>query len=89
MNQKYLLERAITVRDLIDYLVCFSEDTKVMFRHPSHDHWRTELAAPVESVNQESVFWSAYHESFKLLHEESEDSDDEDSEYGHEVVILG
>lgn len=87
MNPKYLFERAVTVRELIDYLEGYCDDTKVMFRHPSHDYWNTELAAPVESVTQEPVSWSKYHESFKLV-EDSDDSEDETSEYG-KVVILG
>lgn len=82
MNPKHLLNSAITVRDLIDYLEGFRDDTKVMLRHPSHDYWRTELAAPVETVSEEHLFWSDYHDSFKL------DDDNASSEYGR-VVVLG
>jgi len=48
---------------------------EVKFGHPSHDYWRTELASDIDSITEEQVKFTAYHNKDKVV----------DTEYGEKV----
>lgn len=55
------LEDCMTVGDLIEQLKNCDPDMPIVFEFPAHDHWRNNLAAPVEAVEEEALTWSDYH----------------------------
>lgn len=62
----------MTVKELIEELKYFDEDTEVYFQHPSHDYWHTELAARVQGVEAGDVVYSDYHSQMTIADSESE-----------------
>ncbi len=68
---------------MIEYLSDFDGDKEVFFLHPSHDHWRTELASPVENVEPGYIKHSTYHQQNQVIRDENDYPDDED-----DTVIL-
>ena len=84
----------MTLQELIEDLTRLRDDgvdpdTTVMFAHPSHDYWRTELASQPDNATVEGVEYSDYHNTYKTVTEEEEF--DYEAKYGKEltkVVIL-
>lgn len=73
------------VRDLIAALSEHDQNAEVMFRHPSHDYWRNELASEVDGVERALVTWSDYHSQNKVV-----DTDDERKrERCKRVILIG
>lgn len=62
----------MTVKELIEALGTMDEDAEVYFSHPSHDHWRTELASPVRDLSEAQLVWSDYHDEFEVNDNESD-----------------
>jgi hypothetical protein len=90
-------EQTMTVAQLIQELQQFDPNTPVYFGHPSHDHWKTELAAPVLSVGMDHIKDSDYHSSKAVANRgrgnrrdmsSDEMGDDEPEEGSVEVVML-
>ena len=50
----------MTVRDLVERLEQFDDDTLVHFAYDYGDHCHTEVAPAVESVEEELVYHSDY-----------------------------
>ena len=55
------------VRDLIELLEGYDADMEVHFAYNYGDHWRTEVAPRVGSVDEGVVEFSDYHRMDKLV----------------------
>ena len=80
------------VKDLIKKLSMMEQDSEVHFSYNYGDHWRTQVAPEVESVEEGIVTYSDYHNMYKVEDDEDEIYDEETSNYKksvHRVVILG
>jgi len=76
----------MTVRELINELKHFEPSTRVMFSYNYGDQWKTEVAQEVETVDEQTVFWSEYHSMYVIS---SGEEDLEGAKRIKEVVILG
>ncbi len=76
------------VRDLIELLEGYDQDLEVHFQYNYGDHWRTQVAPTVDSVDVGYVTYSQYHSMDKVV-EPDYDEEDEAEVAGKEVVILG
>ena len=80
------------VRDLIELLEGCDADMEVHFAYNYGDHWRTQVAPSVDSVEEGVVKYSDYHRMDKMV-EDEDDSYDEDTgeikEGVRRVVVLG
>jgi len=80
------------VSDLIELLQQEAPDAEVHFSYNYGDHWRTQVAPTVDSVEVGYVVHSAYHSMDKVVDEEDFDFDEDTGEpvvKGQQVVILG
>lgn len=64
--------------DLIAFLQQFPAETPVFYGHPSHDHWRTELAGAIKGGEQQRVKYSDYHQTNQIDAEPRDDDSDDD-----------
>jgi hypothetical protein len=64
----------MTAHELAKQLLA-GPDVEIMFAHPAHDHWRTELASKIDSITEEQVKYTEYHRQDKVV----------EFEYGEEV----
>jgi hypothetical protein len=71
------------VKELIESLKYMDQDAEVHFSYNYGDHWRTEVAPKVGSVDEGAVVYSEYHRMDKMLEEEYDVEFDEDT--GEEV----
>jgi hypothetical protein len=72
------------VKELIEMLQDMDQDAEVHFAYNYGDHWRTEVAPKVGSVDTGAVVYSEYHRMDKIL---DTDGDCEfDEETGEEIV---
>ena len=79
------------VAELIELLQMEDQDAEVHFSYNYGDHWRTQVAPTVDSVEVGYVVHSAYHSMDKVVDEEDFDYDEETGEpevTGTQVVIL-
>ena len=83
---------ALTVQELIDELKYMDPDAYVHFSYNYGDHWRTQVAPVVCSVEEGFVQDSDYHRMPKVVSEEEMYDDDgemsEDPDV-RRVVIIG
>ena len=71
------------VKELIESLKYMDQDAEVHYAYNYGDHWRTEVAPKVGSVDEGAVVYSEYHRMDKILEDDGDtDFDDE----GNEVV---
>ena len=80
------------VQDLIELLQAENPEAEVHFSYNYGDHWRTQVAPKVESVEVGYVTYSEYHRMHKVADEDAFDYDGETGEpdvNGNEVVIIG
>lgn len=79
------------VSELINILGRYDQDVEVHFSYNYGDHWRTEVAPRVDSIEQGVVEYSEYHRMDKMV--DDEDCYDEDTgDYKadvRKVVVLG
>ena len=75
------------VQDLIDALESMDPDGEVVFSYSYGDYWSTIVAAPVESIEQGFVTYSAYHQQDKIV-EMDDDEMDSDGRV-RQVVVIG
>jgi len=71
------------VKELIEMLGGMNQDAEVHYAYNYGDHWRTEVAPKIDSVDVGSVVYSDYHRMDKMV--ENDDSDF-DEETGEEIV---
>jgi hypothetical protein len=76
------------VSELIELLQMENPDAEVHFSYNYGDHWRTQVAPTVDSVDVGYVTYSQYHSMDKVV-EPDYDEEDEAEVAGKEVVILG
>lgn len=79
------------VSELIELLQMEDQDAEVHFSYNYGDHWRTQVAPTVDSVETGFVKFSDYHRMPKVVDEEDFDYNDEGEPVveGQQVVILG
>jgi hypothetical protein len=79
------------VKELIELLQMEDQDAEVHFSYNYGDHWRTQVAPSVDSVETGVVEYSSYHSMDKIV--DDEDCYDEDTgDYKadvRKVVVLG
>ena len=89
---RYTLEKALTVKDLLEILEDMNPDARVLFACDYGDHSHTTQALPVESADAKPVSRlkaSAYSQSEVALRDEYEDAvANADADEDEEVVIL-
>jgi len=56
----------LTVAELRAQLAGLPDDQPVMLRVPPGDHWRTELAVPIQDLQPVDIVRSTYHGGFRL-----------------------
>ena len=79
---------ALTVAELIEELKYMPQDAEVHFQYNYGDHWRTQVAPSVDSVEMGIVQYSDYHRMPKVV-EPDWDEEDADAVEGKEVVLIG
>ena len=79
---------ALTVAELIEELQLMPQDAEVHFQYNYGDHWRTQVAPGVDSVEMGLVEYSDYHRMPKVVEPDYDDEQDEDVE-GKAVVLIG
>lgn len=78
---------ALTVAELIEELKYMPQDAEVHFQYNYNDHWRTQVAPEVDTVEMGFVKYSDYHQMNKVV---EPDYDDEDADMeGTAVVLIG
>ncbi len=79
------------VSELIELLQMEDQDAEVHFSYNYGDHWRTQVAPTVDSVETGYVKFSDYHRMPKVVDNDDFDYDDEGEPVveGQQVVILG
>ena len=78
----------MTVQELIEQLGYMNPEAEVHFQYNYGDHWRTQVAPTVDSVEPGFVVHSAYHSMDKVVETDYDDEEAEESP-GKEVVLLG
>jgi hypothetical protein len=76
------------VKDLIEQLGYMDPEAEVHFEYGYGDHWRTQVAPKVSSVEMGMVKYSDYHRMDKVV-EPDWDNEDADEVDGREVVLIG
>jgi hypothetical protein len=82
---------AITVQELINQLQFMDPNAEVHFTYNYNDHWRTQVAPEVDSVEVGYVRYSDYHRMNKVLDDDCDIylEDGERDEDVTEVVLIG
>lgn len=68
MSAERQLERAWTVKRLIEELQNLDPEAKVFFAHPSHTYWKYDLATGVTGLDEEDVQYSGYAGQYRVPH---------------------
>ena len=76
------------VSDLIEILQEMPQDAEVHFAYNYGDHWRTQVAPKVDSVDMGDVKYSDYHRMPKVVEHDYDDEDDSTEDEQSQVVIL-
>jgi hypothetical protein len=76
------------VAELIELLQMENPDAEVHFSYNYGDHWRTQVAPTVDSVEQGTVKYSDYHRMPKVVEYDEDDEDYNTAEQEGQVVIL-
>lgn len=77
------------VSELIELLQMESPDAEVHFSYNYGDHWRTQVAPTVGSVETGFVTFSEYHRMPKVYEPDYDEDDETDADTMQSVVILG
>lgn len=73
------------VSELIERLGYMDADAEVHFSYCYGDHWRTEVAPRVDSIQEGVVEYSDYHRMDKMVTDEEDCYDDETGDYKEDV----
>lgn len=63
----------MTVGQLIEELQRFDEDSEIRFAYNYGDHWNTQVAKPIRSIDSGTVSYSEYHRMDKVIEVDDED----------------
>jgi len=74
------------IKELIEELEAFPEDTQVFFSYDYGDHCHTDVAEAPECVELRKVTWSDYHDKHKLVDPDRPADDEEDESF--DAVVL-
>ena len=74
----------MTVAELIKELQKQPQDADVRICQPTHDHWRSELAAEIEDVGLAFIEHTSYHNADQIYDDELDD----DGEKRSRVVLI-
>ena len=80
------------VKDLIEQLGYMDAEAEVHFSYNYGDHWRTQVAPSVDSVEEGVVEFSDYHRMDKMVEEYEDQFDEETGNLRtdvRKVVVLG
>ena len=80
------------VAQLIEQLQYMDKNAEVHFAYNYGDHWRTQVAPSVASVEEGVVEFSDYHRMDKMVEEYEDQFDEETGEFRTDVrrvVVLG
>ena len=80
------------VKDLIEQLGYMDAEAEVHFSYNYGDHWRTQVAPSVDSVEEGVVEFSDYHRMDKMVEEYEDQFDEESGDLRtdvRKVVVLG
>ena len=78
------------VSELIEVLQSMPQDAEVHFSYNYGDHWRTQVAPEVSSVEPGFVVNSDYHRMPKVVEADWDDEEmEEANDIGKEVVLIG
>jgi hypothetical protein len=80
------------VKDLIEQLGYMDAEADVHFSYNYGDHWRTQVAPKVGSIEEGVVTFSDYHRMDKIEEDEDEIYDEDTGDYKEgvrKVVVLG
>jgi len=77
------------VRELIEKLRSEDPNAEVHFSYNYGDHWHTQVAPKVDTVEVGLVKHSEYHRMDQLMFEEDMNEDEGDFEGTRWVVVLG
>jgi hypothetical protein len=77
------------VKDLIEQLGRLDAEAEVHFTYNYGDHWRTQVAPTVDTVEEGLVKHSDYHSMDKLMDENDMYEEEGDYEGTRRVVVLG
>ena len=75
------------VADLIEELKYMPQDAEVHFQYNYGDHWRTQVAPSVDSVEMGFVEYSSYHSMDKVAEHDFDEGDPEETL--RPVVLIG
>ena len=76
------------VSELIEQLKFLDAEAEVHFSYGYGDHWRTQVAPAISSVEMGLVQYSDYHRMDKVV-EPDWDNEDADEVEGRRVVLIG
>jgi hypothetical protein len=82
----------MTVQELIEQLGYMDPNANVHFSYNYGDHWRTQVAPSVGSVEEGVVEFSDYHRMDRMVEEYEDQFDEETGEFRSDVrkvVVLG
>ncbi len=77
------------VADLIEELKHMPQDAEVHFEYGYGDHWRTQVAPKISSVEMGLVEYSAYHQMDKVVEPDWDDEEADPEETQRAVVLIG
>jgi len=80
------------VKDLIEQLGYMDPEAEVHYSYNYGDHWRTQVAPSVDSVEEGVVEFSDYHRMDKMVEEYEDQFDEETGDLRtdvRKVVVLG
>lgn len=80
---------ALTVAELIEELKYMPQDAEVHFSYNYGDHWRTQVAPGVDTVEMGFVEYSAYHSMDKIAEPDYDDEDADPADTHKAVVVIG
>lgn len=75
----------MNIRQLKQYLSEFKDEDEIMFRHPSHDYWRNELASEIQGLEYGRVKFTDYHGQDQVI----DDEDTAERKGARKVVLIG
>ena len=76
---------ALTVKELVEQLKYMDQDAYVHFTYNYGDHWRTQVAPKISSVEMGLVKYSDYHRMDKVV-EPDWDHEDADEVEGRQII---
>ena len=76
------------VKDLIEQLRSMNPDAEVHFSYNYGDHWSTQVAPTVDTVDEGLVKYSDYHRMDRLMDEDEMIEDEGDFEGTRRVVVI-